>query len=268
MRPCRDILQLWAYEYPTGEAFLRSAAMLREQLHDARQQLDPAWQDPALDQMVLIGHSMGGLISKLQVTYSGAALWDSIAQRPLETICTDAITRYELARMFFFAPHPQVKRVVFMGTPHRGSVWARRLVGRLASALVTEPAVQEARHRQLIADNPGVFSPELRRRIPTSLDLLETDSLLLQAMDTLPVSSGVFVHSIIGTGCRLLGSGPADGVVSVDSARHAGHSEKFVDARHQELHRHPAAVAEIVRILREHAVAGNGVGSLAVAAGQ
>ncbi len=246
--------QLWTYEYPTGQAFLRSAAALRQQLYAARNELDPARQDPALDQMVLIGHSMGGLVSKLQVTNSGSTLWDSVANEPLETIRTTTATRNDLARLFFFHPLPQVKRVVFVGTPHRGSPWARRMAGRLGSAFVSQPPERVTQHRQLVDDNPGVFSTEVRRRIPDSLDLLEPDSALLKAIESLPISSCVQAHSIIGTGRRMLGSGLADGVVPVDSARHTGLSEKFVDARHRELRRHPDSIAEIVRILREHAV--------------
>lgn len=85
--------QIWVFRYPTGRGFLQSAAALRRELQAAQQALDPSQSDPALRQVVLVGHSMGGLISKLQVTYSGESIWTRLANRPLETIVTTEQTR-------------------------------------------------------------------------------------------------------------------------------------------------------------------------------
>ena len=67
----RDHYQFWFYLYPTGQPFWLSAAQLRRDLAKVREVLDPTHQEPALDQMVLIGHSMGGLVSQLQTLQSG-----------------------------------------------------------------------------------------------------------------------------------------------------------------------------------------------------
>lgn len=72
-----DHYQLWGFEYPTGEPFLRSATLLRDQLRLIRSYLDPEKSDEALQEIVLVGHSMGGLISKMQITESGTHLWDA-----------------------------------------------------------------------------------------------------------------------------------------------------------------------------------------------
>jgi pimeloyl-ACP methyl ester carboxylesterase len=248
-----DGYQLWTFQYPTGQGFLRSAARLRQLLTSIRHELDPHCQDSALDRMVLVGHSMGGLIAKLQVASSGCHLWNAVARQPLPEICTDPATRAELVRLFLFEPLPTVERVVFLGTPHRGSTWARRLIGRLGAVLVKEPPEQVRRHRQLVDQNPGVFSREMRRRIPTSVDLLSPDSELLAAIGGLPVARHVHLHSIIGTGRPMPCNGPADGIVPVWSARIDGvDSELFVPAIHTELHRRTETVAEVVAILREH----------------
>ena len=106
-----DVLQryqLWAYEYATGEPFLKSAAVLRRQLHEVQLQMDPSGSDAALSGVVLIGHSMGGLVSKLQVTYSGNQLWESVSCLPFESIVTTPATRMDLAESFFFDPSPIV----------------------------------------------------------------------------------------------------------------------------------------------------------------
>ena len=248
-----DRYQIWAFQYPTGEAFLRSAATLREELRAARETLDPEHRDVGLSEMVLVGHSMGGLISKLQVTRSGNTIWRSVANRPLDQIVASPEQRRRLQTLFFFEPLPCVKRVVFMGTPHRGSALANRLLGRVGASLVRERSDREMNYQQLLQNNPNTFSPEVSKGIPTSLDLLEPDNPILVAMQRLCVNPEVRLHSIIGTGKPMLLGGPADGVVTVASARHADvETERFVPAEHVGIQRHPETVDELLGILTRH----------------
>lgn len=248
----RDRYQLWAFEYPTGDPFIVSAARLRRELAEAIQALDPEGKDPALRQAVMVGHSMGGLLTKLQVTDSGTRLWDAAANRPFDQIVGDPQGLTRLAEAFFFERQPAIQRVIFVGTPHRGAATAQRLVGRVSSSLVREPPERVARHAMLIASNPGVFSAELERRIPTSIDLLEPRSPLLQAVAGLAIPADVVVHSIIGDRGNLIGP-PSDGVVPVHSARHPGaSSERMIRESHTQLHGSPLGIQEIFRILDEH----------------
>jgi hypothetical protein len=127
-------------------------------------------------------------------------------------------------------------------------------VGRISSALVEERPESRARHEQLSRDNPGLFRPELSRRVPTSIDLLEPDSLVLQSTQYSLYGPGVSVHSIIGNDRWAIGEGPSDGVVPVSSARIAGvQSELIVDAEHTQVQRHPNTVREVICILTNHA---------------
>lgn len=246
--------QFWMFRYDTGEPFLASAAQLRRQLATLRQVYDPCRVDPSLSQMVLIGHSLGGLVSKLQVTYSGNELWNAAATRPFETIVTDPATRADLGYASFFTPSPDISRVIFIATPHSGSIYARRCIGRLSSALVEEPPLWQARHSQLVRDNPGAFREELSDGIPTSVDLLEPDSEILAATTRLCFRPGVQLHSIIGDDRWSLSEGRSDGVVAVSSAQLLGvQSERFVDASHTEVQRRPETSQEVTRILFEHA---------------
>lgn len=246
--------QFWFFRYDTGDPFLSSAALLRRQLVALRQTYDPMRADPNLSQMVLIGHSMGGLISKMQVTYSGDIIWNSAAVQPFNTIVTDPDTRARLAASFFFAPSPDIRRVVYIATPHRGSSDATRCIGRISSALVEERPDWVARHAQLVRDNPCAFRDELRRGIPTSIDLLEPQSCILQATDAVPYNQGVALHSIIGDDRWGPIQGRSDGVVAVSSARIGGvQSELFVDAKHTEVQRNSETVREVICILSRHA---------------
>lgn len=246
--------QFWFFRYDTGAPFLSSAAKLRQQLVGIRFTYDPQRCDPDLSRMVVVGHSMGGLVSKMQVTYSGDAIWRAAATRPFDSIITSSATRADLAAAFFFAPSPDIDEVIYIATPHRGAATAQRLVGRISSALVEERPERQAQYDQIVRDNPGIFREELSRHIPTSIDLLEPDSQILQATQTLPYRYGVRIHSVVGDETWSLGEGPSDGIVPVSSAYLPGvHSNLVVDARHTQVQRRSETVREIVCILTQHA---------------
>ena len=246
--------QVWVYNYPTGRAFISSAAKLRFDLATLRQSIDPERLDPALSETVLVGHSLGGILAKLQVTSTEDQLWNSIANRPLDGLNVPEQFREELRRYFYFSPSPDVKRVVYMGTPHRGSAYAKRCIGRLTSKLVRRPAWEQKRHQRLLDANPGVFSDEVRGRIPTSIDLLDPESQLLQAIEGLQVSPDVRLHSVIGDYHWRIGFGRSDLVVPVQSAREpAAVSELVIKAKHQNVNKELVVVRELLCILNRHA---------------
>lgn len=248
-----ETFQLWAFRYPTGDSFLRSAAELRQELAAALHACDPAGMDPALQQVVLIGHSMGGLIAKLQVTYSQNQIWQLVANRPLERIRTTDETRTRLTQLCFFDPSPSVRRVIFIATPHCGATEVSGAVGDFASGLVDPEPQTLAAHRQLIADNPGVFADFVQEELPTSVDLLAADSPLLRVMRELNVSRRVTLHTIYGDLRRLGLDGPSDGVVPVASARHPGAaSECAIPESHTRIHGSLDASEAVLQILRQH----------------
>jgi pimeloyl-ACP methyl ester carboxylesterase len=246
--------QFWAYRYPTGGAVLESAAALREDLYDVRQQFDPNHQDAALDRMVVVAHSLGGLVTKLQITDSGDILWNHLARAPLDAVRATPEMRASLARWFFFQPVPMIQRVVFAGTPFRGSSWARRTVGRISSTLVRFAGSEEVEYQELMQANRDIFDPYLWRKRPTSIDMLESTSPILAALAEMPVNPQVNMHTIIGTGAIRVLREPSDGVVTMSSAEQPGVvSERLVPARHTGLHDVPETMNELVGILRLHA---------------
>jgi pimeloyl-ACP methyl ester carboxylesterase len=245
--------QIWTFQYATGQPFVSSGAEMRRALRETVRALDPVGADPALQQMVLVGHSMGGLVSKLQICFSGSILWDEVASRPLNEMQADPQERAQLYEIFAFDPVPSVQRVVFIGTPHQGSFWAESLYGRMGSSLVRMPSERVSLLSNLIKKNPDVFAASLRKGIPTSVDLLKPDSPMLIGLYRLPVNASVQLHTVAGTGGTLSDGAPADGVVPVDSARHPNTaSERLVAATHNDLPDHPDTIAEIVRILGVH----------------
>ncbi len=117
----RERYQFWFFTYDTGNPVLYSAALLRDALRDAVQKVDPAGKKPALSEMVVIGHSQGGLLAKAMVVDTGDRVWNAIANKPIDQIGLSPERRELLREDVFIKPLPNVRRVVFIATPHRGS---------------------------------------------------------------------------------------------------------------------------------------------------
>ena len=82
----RGRFQFWFFQYDSGNPIALSALRLREALTAAVARLDPEGKDPALRQMILIGHSQGGLLVKMQAISTGDQLWNAVSRRPLEEL--------------------------------------------------------------------------------------------------------------------------------------------------------------------------------------
>jgi hypothetical protein len=241
--------QFWAFSYATGNNFLRSARLLRRDLDRAQAIFDPGGTDPALGRMVLVGYSMGGLVSKAQVTWTGQDLWQTVFAHPLESLQLEPDTRQLLAETLFFEPRPSIERVIYLATPHRGAHMANALLGRLADRLVRLPDDTREAYRRVRGDNPGAFRPGFARPV-SSIDLLQKDHPLLLTLDHLPRSPAVTFHNIVGLQQKLDLKPPGDGVVPLTSSRIDGvASESFINAGHVEMPTNPAAIAEIHCIL-------------------
>ncbi|MBL8797464.1 MAG: alpha/beta fold hydrolase, partial [Planctomycetia bacterium] len=188
----RERYQFWFYLYPTGPGYLQAAADLRHDLRALRQELDPRGTDLALDHLVLVGHSMGGLVSRLLTADSGDDFFQLVSKRPLDRLAVDPSVRQELEQVFYFSREPEVGRVVFIGTPHRGSLLGPSLPGRVAAHFVELPRGLMQSAQELMKLDATVWTP------PTSVDLLSPDSPALQLLSTRQRPPDVRFHSIIG----------------------------------------------------------------------
>ena len=191
----RENYQFWFYLYPTGQPFWFSAAEMREDLAHVRNAVDPERRHAALDQTVLVGHSMGGLVSKLQTVDSGNQFWNTLSERPFSEVEADTEVRQGLARTFFFDPNPSIRRVITIATPHRGSEFANDTTRWVGRKLIKIPSmILQGRH-QLIARNPGFFRANAPLDITTSIDSLVPDSPLLPVLLTAHTGSWVRYHN-------------------------------------------------------------------------
>lgn len=253
----RKHFQFWFYLYPTGQPFWLSAAQLRRDLAETRQILDPSHSEGALDQMVLVGHSMGGLVSNMQTVESGDKYWNTVSTEPITLIKAGPELKTELQSTFYFHPNRSVKRVVTIGTPHRGSDFANDATRWLGRTFISMPKKLVHGSEAIYRENPDAFPDGSILKIPTSIDSLAPDCPILPILLEAPRPPDLKRHNIVGVVEKenILNrvSGKGDGVVSYESAHLDNvNSEIVVNADHLNVHRHPIAVLEVRRILLEH----------------
>ncbi len=215
----RDRYQFWTFGYSTGDPILYSAWLLRHDLDEVRRKFDPDRTDVAFDRMVVVGHSMGGLLAKMMVQDSGPRLWRLVSERPFEELAGDPEDRELFRHALVFKPRPEIRRVVFIATPHRGSRIDRGRLERLGARLVRIQEPLRAAYGRLRERNgPAFFQERLREGLPTSIDDLEWGSPVLTGLSELELAPGVAAHSVIADRRDPPRAGGGDGVVPYDSA--------------------------------------------------
>lgn len=248
----RERYQFWFFQYPTGYPFVYPASQLRNALRDVREQFDPEHNDAAFDEMVLIGHSMGGLIAKILVQNSGDAVWDAIARKPVDELDVSPELQDAIRNVFFFEPLPFVKRVIFISTPHRGSSLSKSILGTLVSLVIAVPKTLLTEVLSFVDTNPDVLREDVKKRRLTSVANLSPDNPVIEVLQAIPISSDVTYHTIAGNVADKPDEEMTDGVVPYSSSHLDGAaSEKIVQAGHS-AHYHPLAILEVRRILQEH----------------
>ena len=246
-------VQLWFFVYNSGTPVLASAAELRAALQKAEHDLDPEGKDPALRQMVIVGHSQGGLLTKAMVVSSGDAFWAAWSHESFEDVNFSPETRALVKNALFFEPLPSVARVIFIATPHRGSLLAENWLGMLARKLTNAPAslAKSALELAMLSDDPHLF--RWRFQIETSIDNMDWSNPGLRTLASLPIAPAVHVNSIIPVESAPIETGD-DGVVRYQSAHiEPVESELVVLGSGHSALAEPATIEEVRRILYEHA---------------
>lgn len=252
----RERYQFWFYLYPSGQPFWISATQLRNDLLTMRQTFDPARQDRPIDQMVLVGHSMGGLLSRMQTIHSGDDFWKIISDRPIEQLKGSPDDVAKLASALRFEPNESIKRVVTIGTPHRGSDFANNYTRWLARHIIRLPKMIVSSAMRLVRANPDLRNTQLLTEA-NAIDSLAPDSPIFPVMLRAEPSDQVKYHNILGvlSDPSLLPGVPerGDGVVAFESAHlDKVDSELVLDADHMSIHMTGKAIFEVRRILLEH----------------
>jgi hypothetical protein len=245
----RSRYQFWFFQYASGNPIALSALRLRESLAGAVALLDPEGKDPALRRMVLVGHSQGGLLVKMQGIDSGDRIWNAVSRTPLDELRLTDENRGLLQRGLFVEPVPEVARVVFIATPHRGSFLAASQFVRGLLRWLSQLPRRIVRVSADLTRNLDAFNSPI---VPSAVDNMSPGHPFLLGLQEIPVAPSIEAHSIIS----VEGDGPVetgdDGVVEYTSAHIDGvASERIVRSPHSCL-AHPDTMEEVRRILRLH----------------
>ncbi len=249
----REKYQFWYFAYTSNKAVAASAAELRDALRDKVAALDPQGKDPALQQMVVAGHSQGGLLTKFTAVDTGDSLVRALTGKNLDAMDMPEESKARVRKIMVLKPLPFVKTVVFLSTPHRGSfqskAWNRGLVRWLISlpANIVQNSMEYFDYmtddvKKLLGGKKTVF---------TSADSMSPDNPVLRTLAETPLAPGVKGHSIIavkGDGDPKLGN---DGVVEYTSAHLEGMASEFIVRGDHSSQLNPLAIDEVRRILVE-----------------
>jgi hypothetical protein len=250
----RERYQVWLYNYPTGNPWIYSSAKFREVMRDATDYARSKGHDRNLNQMVVVSHSMGGLLTRSSVSNPGTTLYDANFKKPLNELNVTPGARKLIADTTLYQPLTEPKRVVFMAVPHRGSpmatigpaVWISKLI-RLPKTITVELLDNTISALDDVAqgENPS-------RRLPTSISSLSPYNPSTLALNELALPEDITFHSVIGDRGRGNSPESSDGVVPYWSSRVEAVADETIVPSNHGVPDHPAAAEELKRILKSH----------------
>jgi len=249
--------QFMVFTYPSSYPLIESAKLLRDELEEVRGHFDPDGNDPLSRDLVVAGHSMGGMLTHTLVTEFGDNLWKQFSDRPFDSLPLDPGKKEEIRELVYFDSDPAVCRAVYFSVPHRGARMAEKGIAGLVSQAARLPG-------SLMTATGGFLAPreleELGLKVSldkktTSIQSLRPRAPVVAAMDQSPYKPGVVYHSVIGD--RGKGNTPnsSDGVVEYWSSHQPGAASELIVPTGHRSYKHPLAIAELKRILREHLAA-------------
>ena len=238
--------QFWFYSYPSGYPYPYSALILRQELDAIEKKF------PIRKKMVVIGHSMGGCISRTLITDTGNKLWMEGFGKPPEQTEMPAGSKHLLEQAIILKHRPEIGRVIFMSTPHRGSELASNWIGRIGSRLVKTPVKMLTigkTIREAMTPDPAALQ---WKRLPNSVDTLAPNNRFVVAINKIPITPGIPYHTIVGD--RGKGDTPSssDGVVAYWSSHLDGARSEFIAPCNHSSPLNPQAIAEVHRILKQN----------------
>ena len=132
----------------------------------------------------------------MQAISTGDRLWNAVSRKPLDELELSDNTRELLKKGFFLEPLPEVSRVVFISTPHRGSFIAGwNFVGNLVQRLLTPaPVSYERCPVKYLRTGTPLWVLRLSRPPSTTCHQAIHLSRVLQKI---PVAPSIKAHSII-----------------------------------------------------------------------
>lgn len=252
-RVIRENYQIMVFFYPTGFPIALNAADLRADLKAFRERFDPNRSNPNMRKMVMVGHSMGCNLTNFQIRDGGDAFWAKFFTKPPEELDLTAEEYEMMRRAAYFKANPDIDRVVFVCGPHRGSPISNSWLGRFGANLIRMPfqTIDELSGNALSSATP--LGQSIFDEPSSSINNLQENSPVLEALLEQPMPYKPKMHSIIGDRGKGSGVGSSDGVVPYWSSQLQGvDSEQFIPASHTTATNHSSNVEMVREILYQH----------------
>jgi pimeloyl-ACP methyl ester carboxylesterase len=250
----RKHFQIWLYLYDSGKPVIFSANHLKTSIEEKIKSCDPSGRDSALRNTVVLGHSQGGLLTRYISVDTGDAVIKAVLGKPLSELKLSPKEMELVNRYAVVHPMPEVRRVVFISTPHRGSILAGSFVRRIAARFIALPRefIQIGTDLINITDRFSAVGKLKWSMARTSIDSMSTDNPGLLAIADLPFPPGVKGHSIIAVKGKEKPPEGDDGVVAYTSAHIEGVESELVVPYGHSCQMEPIVIEEVRRILIEH----------------
>ena len=254
----REHYQVWQVFYSTNIPILESRFQIYALLKQAFAGINP--KDVAAKDAVLVGHSMGGIISRLLVSEA------DISKSALSMMSTRQQIRLRkhpvIAERLKIKPIENFDRAIFLASPHSGTDYADRWFTLAARKIIRLPTT----FLTSLADTLTSDDADLRDFVKNlSSDVIQNGpsdlsrkSKFMEVTHAIEPKKGFVFHSVMGNVSKS--NDPAlmtDGIVPYKSAHLNGAvSEKVIKSGHS-VQETPEAILELRRILRQHLVEHN-----------
>ncbi len=250
----RKHFQVWLYLYDSGKPVTFSAAHLRESIENKIRQCDPSGEDSALEDIVVMGHSQGGLLTRFTAVETGDTIVKAVTGKTLDELDLSPKELALVKQYAIFHPLPEVGRVIFISTPHRGSIMAGSFARRMAARFIALPrdAIQTGTEILNVFERSSVMGKVKSNMPRTSIDSMSPDNPSLLAIAELPFPPDVTAHSIIAIKGEDQPPDGDDGVVAYTSAHIDGVESELVVPYAHSCQAEPLVIEEVRRILIEH----------------
>lgn len=250
----RERYEFWTFGYPTGAPIPFLASEFRESLREMRAFRSGA--GASTQDMVVVGHSMGGLLVKAVTQQGGDEEWDKVFKVPIEQLNVTKDDRTILRRLFYYEPTPDISRVIFCATPHRGSKVAAYPGAGLVGNLIQVPLQLARITAEIVDQSRYALTPlglEIAQDRTTSLEQLSSKSGITADLYLKPLNPDITYHSVIASNRSDRGSvsDTRDGLVNYQSSHIEGvESEAVIFNSPHGVHRDEDGIKEIVRLLK------------------
>jgi pimeloyl-ACP methyl ester carboxylesterase len=208
--------------------------------------------------MVVIGHSMGGCISRLLITDVGDKVWlDYFGKSPEQTEMGPA-TKKLISDALIFNERREIGRVIFVAAPLRGADKAGSKLGQLGAKLVKSPFTLLQAGNEIVEKVTDSPEAKTMKRMPNSVDTLSPNNRFVKTINNFPLSSTIPYHAIVGDrgkGGNKDKTKPvsSDGLVPYWSSYLPNAKSELIVPSGHGAHQNPQAIAEVERILMLHA---------------